>query len=417
MPGRPGRTPVIRQRWSEEDANLHNNVRLWFAGRNDFTSVQVVEVDARDAYRDSTETYLRTLVMVASPDGGTYLIDVFRVRGGSTLDWRLHGGYDEYGLSVDSEMHPAGATAGPMRILSRSVSDGDWRARFTYQGGIRHVVTMLGRMGTVLFGADGPRFEVGGRQPYLLARRSKGTEEEEVFAAIHEVVGGDESVTEVSAFDLPGGDSSTVGIRIDHGAGIVDYFVHSLSTGTKKIRDSRTRVDFESDARAIHMRTRSGKKDWAVLVEGTRARMADELLEVPEKRARLGGTVVSVARRAAGAENDAFLAAEPVEHPERLAGRTLHVSWGNGWVWPYTIESVHGREIRVREEPGFEIDEHGVDMQFFPVQELLGLGRYPAPVRFDIPVVTVWGRDQDVSAIAIDASHLDHQQNTEVREE
>jgi hypothetical protein len=51
------------------------------------------------------------------------------------------------------------------------------------------------------------------------------------------------------------------------------------------------------------------------------------------------------------------------------------------------------------------------------VQELLGLGRYPAPVRFDIPVVTVWGRDQDVSAIAIDASHLDHQQNTEVREE
>ncbi|MDP6779768.1 MAG: heparinase II/III family protein, partial [Candidatus Latescibacteria bacterium] len=75
---------------TESDGDL-----IWFFP--DVAGVSVVEADGRRGYRDieSMARYRRMVVLVPVSERDAYVVDLFRVTGGSTHDWALHGDADE----------------------------------------------------------------------------------------------------------------------------------------------------------------------------------------------------------------------------------------------------------------------------------------------------------------------------------
>lgn len=77
-------------------------------------SVQALEVDGKVAYRGMVSKYRRTLVWVDVDATNSYLVDVFRVAGGSQHDYSLHGGSGRasaHGLALTRQER--GTLAGP----------------------------------------------------------------------------------------------------------------------------------------------------------------------------------------------------------------------------------------------------------------------------------------------------------------
>ncbi len=107
------------------DANLH----IWEPGHE---AVQVVEAAAEYAYYPVAQTYRRTLARVATGGADFYVVDLFRVKGGQTHDWMLHGNLEENGrietpLAMQSSPERCTATSRSNRrpshpIRSNSIS-------------------------------------------------------------------------------------------------------------------------------------------------------------------------------------------------------------------------------------------------------------------------------------------------------
>jgi hypothetical protein len=76
--------------------------------------VQTVEVAAESAYPSVTNLYRRTLMLVEVTPDQAYLVDIFRVRGGSQHDWIVHGTQAECKTELPlSTPQAAGTLAGP----------------------------------------------------------------------------------------------------------------------------------------------------------------------------------------------------------------------------------------------------------------------------------------------------------------
>jgi hypothetical protein len=120
------------------------------------------------------------------------------------------------------------------------------------------------------------------------------------------------------------------------------------------------------------------------LVQGGELAVGTERLSAPSGGYSSRGLVRRVERREAGAENNLFVVDQDLASDGSLRGKSLHVTWGNGWNWVYRIERVVGNRIIVSDEPGFNYDGGVIDSQYFPIQEFLGLESIPGPVSFHI---------------------------------
>jgi hypothetical protein len=63
-------------------------LRLWDSTRSE---IKIVEVDGSRAYEKKAEIYDRTLALVKIDEKRSYVLDIFRVKGGNRHDWMLHG--------------------------------------------------------------------------------------------------------------------------------------------------------------------------------------------------------------------------------------------------------------------------------------------------------------------------------------
>ncbi len=72
-----------------------NDGRLLLYSARD-PAVQVMEAEGTAAYAPLASTYRRLLALVDDGAGGAYVLDVFRVEGGSRHDWLLHGALQEH---------------------------------------------------------------------------------------------------------------------------------------------------------------------------------------------------------------------------------------------------------------------------------------------------------------------------------
>ena len=77
-------------------------------------SAQALEVDGRISYRGIVSKYRRTLIYVDTDEANSYLVDVFRVEGGSQHDYSVHGASADVLVSGIKLSRQAGGTlAGP----------------------------------------------------------------------------------------------------------------------------------------------------------------------------------------------------------------------------------------------------------------------------------------------------------------
>jgi len=392
VPGTPRTRLADRQRWDQEKENLHNNVLIWEPGYREFDAVQIAEAEATDAYRDIVDRYQRTLVMVDAGGGDQYLVDIFRVRGGVEYDWLLHGGHDRNSLSTNLVMKPASGRLGQIALEKASTTSDGWEASFSYENGVQGRVLMCGQPGTVVSAGSAPRYEYGGEQDHLVVHRSAEPDREEVFLAVHETHRGVPAVASIEELKFEGEGNSATGLRITLADGAVDYLVHTLDEGPDFPEYRVIGSEIRMSGRVAHIRTRGSRVEWMYLVQGGHLEVGKERLSTPSGDYSYRGLVRRVERREAGAKNNLFVVDRDLSDAGSLSGKSLHVTWGNGWTWVYRIERVVGNRILVSDEPGFDYDGGAIDSQYFPIQEFLGLESIPGPVSFSIPGTAL--RDQ-----------------------
>lgn len=393
VPGMP-RRPVRRASFLDVDTNHHNNLLLWEPGYRGDTEVQVVEVDATDAYRDDVDLYRRLLALVHIGDGDTYLVDFFRVRGGSRYDWQLHGGHTPYTLSTNLEMEPVagalgtggGAYEGITELEMAETAD-TWEAVLDY-GSVRNRIVMAGAAGTAVYrgrGQTSPPWDQPNRyekQDYLVVRRDAEPAETVDYLAVHEVYAERPKIRAIEKLSFEGDPGGTaVGIAVHLEDGTTDYVIHTLDDQAPYPEYRVQGVDgLAVRGRFAHVRVKDGQVQWLKLLQGGELRYGDRVMRAATGDYSHRGQVLRVHRKERGAAENSFEVDVALPEDGSLSGKALIVEWGNGWTWGYTIERVEGTRILVAEEPGFDYDGGGsVSMRYFPV------GEYPGPVRFLIP--------------------------------
>lgn len=385
VPGKVSGGTVQRNLWSQDNENLHNNVLLWEPSFAGFDAVQVADVDATDAYRDHADRYRRLLVLVRVSGDDYYLADLFRVRGGTQHDWLLHGGHKDNQLKLTESLSAASGSLGQIKFQQSATTDKPWEASFVH-GATTGRVMMAGAPGTTLYAAKAPRYEYGGEQDHLVVRRKATATTEDVFLAAHETFTSSPHVTAVDELGFGAAPGTAIGMQVTLADGSVDYIVQTLDDGPTYPAHTADGVELEVAGRFAHVRVKNDQVVWMYLVQGSKLRFGSDTLDADGADFSHRGDVTAVERRESGATENAFVLDAPLPGDAiRWAGKTIIVSYGNGWTWAYRIERVEGSRVITKDEPGFELDSKGVDRQYFPLQENLGLERFAGPVTFLVP--------------------------------
>ena len=159
---------------------------LSFFGRT--PGMQAVCATGNRAYPACAEVYERTLVMADAPGSDAYVVDVFRVRGGSTHDYMFRSLSGDDGENLSLEFPPGTATVrqirgtaagedvafgsspglGYIKDVNRAACDREWsatwRAGDEENTGIR--LTMIGQSGSEIVNGKGEGFGFFGQSPW-----------------------------------------------------------------------------------------------------------------------------------------------------------------------------------------------------------------------------------------------------------
>lgn len=368
------------------NTNIHNNVILWEPGYKDFKDVQVVEVDALDAYDHLATRYNRILALVHISDNDVYLVDFFRLKGGTQYDWTLHGGHSIYSLSTNLSMTSTAGTLGGISFCGMGNTSNTWSAILDYAD-TKHRIMMCGKAETTVYKGVGLRSVVdGGYQDYVVARRQVDSSDSEDFLVVHETYTNAPHVQSIQQVQFEGDSSTAVGLKITLDGGIVDYIVHTLDPGPSYTEHRIIGVEnFVIKGRFAHIRVSDGNPRWMNLIQGESLSYDSRYMSSTKSDYSFRGYVTKVNRKENGDSENSFEVDITLPNEGELDRKTLIVTWGNGWKWAYKIKSIVGGRIITDDEPGFNYNGKDVDMQYFPIQEHFSMKSYPGPVQFIIP--------------------------------
>lgn len=337
--------------------------------------VQAAEAEAENSYSPVADLYRRTLVLVDLGGGDSYLVDIFRVRGGSRHDYMLHGCLDEeYTAEWDAALRGVSETIhNYIKVHSRGRAAPPFSFSFVYGDGVRTVSRVLSPSSADGTGARGVDLNVG-RAPAMrrmgsaefAALRRQGAEEiskpgqENTFVLVHEVFGeGGSKIASAGLVPHESDDPETAALRVVLGCGREDVFISTLGGGSVRLEDGTVFI-----GRLGYLRKQEGVTTAARVFDG-------RMLVSGDRRARLenlpvlSGRVIAAMRLDAGDEGDGVVVEGLPRGAGELSGRTLFVEMNEGrdYVWSYTITGSEpagdGTVIWVEHDPGFEIREDG----------------------------------------------------------
>lgn len=267
---------------------------LRFYGRA--PGMQAVCASGEAAYPGCAEVYERTLVMVDAPGPDAYVVDLFRVKGGSTHDYmfRSLSGDDgenfrmEFPADTETVRQARGTAAGEdvafgtsaglgyIRDVSRTPCDGEWsatwRAGDEENTGIR--LTMAGQPGREIVNGKGEGFGFFGQSPWdacVAVRQSGGGES--VFTCLLEPFQGEPFVRSVEALEV----SCGIGVRIRLDGRVDTVFRRLKSDAVCTAEIDGIPVIFDAEVARIAMHE-SGRRDLEI-IQGSRLRFGDDVLE------------------------------------------------------------------------------------------------------------------------------------------
>jgi hypothetical protein len=368
--------------------------------------VHWVEASAERAYPGLATLYRRAVMQVDTGDGDFYVVDLFRVEGGSQHDWVLHGNadYDSTAtVSVPLSSSEPNLLPGVAVRLPRDEFDrGDAGGRNVHYGYVQNVsrgdVTdravvsfhpadsvrpqlrthLPGSAGSTVYLGDAPSVRRGEENDALLDRfrmpvvllRSSGPAN--LFAAVHEPFRSEAFIEDVSVQQAAKSARDPIVLSIRH-HGVTDHIVHRMESGQFVVGQLQT------DAEVAFVREKEGVPQIILQWGGTELRWG--------KHGLLGdgiyeGTVTGVLRSDDGAPCDALIVAEQLPAGDQLKGAAAIVTFGDGSTLGYLlqrIESEGGATRLVLDiEPGIAVTDQEARQLFFPGRTM------PGPVTYRI---------------------------------
>lgn len=316
---------------SQEPKGRHSTLELFAV----CPGVEVIQASA-NAYRQCTE-YRRTCALVRTPDGGNYVVDVFRVQGGKLHQYGINGNGAFLGLE--------GVQAAPIK------EEHEWLANFRavdrppacWTAAWQHhdakfrfwMLAPLDRL--LVVDAPGWRSYKGDQLhappiTQLLAERRGKPGLASVYTAVLEPYQGDKPpVRKVELLSADPDAPEAVAVAV-HRDGAVDYIVSALDDAPRTYGPVRLAGRF-----AFATLDGNGRLQRALLLEGTQLACGGQTLKAP--RARASYAIAAVDGRAVEL---ADTPAPDLVAPERYvrSGQTA-----------FCVEKVDGRRVTFRDFP------------------------------------------------------------------
>ena len=302
-------------------------------------ATKVIEADC--AAYEQAETYRRSCLMIHSGAGPAYLVDLFRVMGGSVHDYAIHG---EGRISappaqdrpVPLDERP-GVLGEDIERLRAGVPEGQWTVSWT-DGGMTMRARMLSPVDEIIVG-EGPgqrhHSEIGARNDYLFARKAESGNGN-TFVAVIDHFRQDPDVSDVQPLCLPNDASGPVALRIGRRKGD-DTVIQTLDQRDRTYDD----VTFAGRV-AVYTRCEDGRQS-LFLTEASRFVSPD--LAVALEAASIGGKIVDF-------DKGGFSVDDTLQYPNALADHFVRVRDLEQDCWTaYRIGSASANRIDVDEFP------------------------------------------------------------------
>ena len=405
-----GHNLVAVDRQRQTSKNAYGDLLAYFPNVD---GVSAVEVDGARAYANirGLDRYRRLLALVPASDTDAYVVDVFRVRGGSTHDWLLHGSANhdmagecnvELTATRENLLEPGEPWAEPrtegsrfspygvIRDVAAGETDGDAVTAFAYadepRRGVR--VHVLGGAATQVFLGRSPSIRKAGRDsnkvwdfwmPQLVARRTGSAPLASTFVAVEEPFAGKPFIRAVQALALTPGDDGAVALSVSYG-GTVDTIISTLDTEPYPERTTTTGVSIRG--RLGIVRQVGGKTIGLWLFEGRKLAVNDDVLDAAT--ARHPGRIAAATRKADGASDDAFIVDADLPSDRALSGAWMLVTHGNGQTRGYEIDRVARRDgktlVVLTSDHGLRVAGSQTEEVFFPRRTMQGPNRFAIPL-------------------------------------
>lgn len=366
-----------RYRWGQlQAADDYSELRLF---NSDFPEVQVVEVEATKAYSAvvPTRRYRRTLALIRIDERDAYVVDIFRVQGGSCHDYLLHSCLEsEASLRVSPRVTEAGASEPPLGLIAqfRSGMTSDlWLAEFDMGDETKLYTLFPGKSETEVLVGSAPAMRRQGHAPFLIARRRAGSS---TFVAVHHVTqGGPSRVRSVDLVDCdqPG----AVACRVELN-GRTDLILSAEQNDREVVVGQEAK--FEGSFAHLALDHQVGPV-WAYLIDGSQLRWRGLSIEGQLSQQ---GLVTGIDRKEVGARRNAFKIDQPLRGLLPF-GATVLIDPPGLPRWAYRISQVvedgGDSSMELDDEPGLMMDQDHVRQVYFPNWAGQGVVRFRVPGR------------------------------------
>jgi hypothetical protein len=362
-------------RWTGHGNGMNDGrLRLFSA---EFDKVQVVEADGERSYHDvaQLDRYRRTVALVKINDSDVYVVDIFRVKGGSVHDYMLHSCLEApHSVAVSVPLaEKEGSLHKYITGIRGARTGNDWTAMFRMDDGSAQLRTFfLGAPGTEILLGDGPAMRRAGTAPFLAVRRTGG---ESVYVAVHHPYVGKPLVQKVERLELSPSAGQAVALRIT----LPDRVDTILSTADESPWILREVVagGVKMRGRFAHVAQGKGANRWAYLVDGDRLDAGDLRIAGDSSHS---GVLTRTSRIEAGDSENAFITPADLPTDGSLDGRTLIVDLGGLLTQSFRITRVERRNaetlIHSWDEPGMTITPGLVKLEYFPGWGITGEAKF-----------------------------------------
>lgn len=220
--------------------------------------VQAAEAQSQ-AYAQC-DLYRRTVLVVSHDHRRHYVVDIFRVRGGTVHDYLFHGPHHSFsleGLSLSPAPSEAKAPYG-LQNLRTAKPSGAWRALWTMGEGRTFVAWMLPQADETVLWGDGWGQKGGARVhpdpsitlPYVLRRRP-AQDRLSVFVSVFVAEEGEPFVR--SAAPLTMEEEGAAALRIETAQG-VDYLFSRMEERRRSLLVEGRPLELEKPLTVLHIR-------------------------------------------------------------------------------------------------------------------------------------------------------------------
>jgi heparinase II/III-like protein len=363
-------------RWHGHGNNMNDGRLCLF--NTDFPKMQVVEADARKAYGKKVDTkeYRRTVALVKINDKDSYIIDIFRVKGGKVHDYMLHSCLDEpykAETSIPLDKKLPGSMAKYINNLKSAYTSKEWTIDFKLDNNSASLKSFfLPQANTQIIKGEGPAMRRAGTAAFFAIRQNDGSS---TYVAVHHPYKDKSLIEKVELVKLRKNNSDAVALKIimpDR----VDTVISTLRDDAKiETADGKIKMS----GHFAHIAEKNNKKiDWIYLIGGGNIVVGDKKII---SKAAYRGQITETKRTEAGDDIDAFITNVSLPTGKALAGHAIMIDIGGKMLQSFIIKKIEHKKGKtyifpVSGETGMRIDGDIVKLTRYPCLGIKGKANF-----------------------------------------